>query len=94
MHDVARAAALRSGWQERGRAGGRETGAVTDVEVGMVAEDAVRKEFAEPGVRPTVDDELGDEVEIGARIHIVGDASADDRKDGGGAFAPFVQPRE
>ena len=57
-------------------------------------ENAIRQEVAEPGLRPSVDDELRDEMEIGAWVDVVGDARRDDREDARGALAAEIEPRE
>ncbi len=43
---------------------------------------------------PALDDELGDEVEVGARVDVVRDAGGDDGEDRGGALAADVEPGE
>jgi len=57
-------------------------------------DDAIGQKVAQLRLRPAVDDELGDQVKIGARIDVVRDASGDDAQDGSGAFATEIEPGE
>ena len=43
---------------------------------------AIWQELAQLGVRPPVDDERSDQVEVRARIDALGDAGGDDGQDG------------
>ncbi len=78
-----------SGVHERGQRVG-----VADVEVGVSGEDAIGQEVAQLRLRPIVNDELGDQVQVGARIDVVRDASGDDGEDGCGALSAEVEPGE
>ncbi len=60
----------------------------------MSREHAIGQEVAEIFLREAVHDELGHEVQIGARIDIVRDAGGDDAEDGRGALAADIAPRE
>jgi hypothetical protein len=39
-----------------------------------------------------MDKELGHDMEIGARVYVMGNAGADERQDGGGPLAALVEP--
>ena len=56
----------------------------------MKLSDAVGEQLAEAGVGKTVDNELGHDMQVGARVDAMRDARADDREDRGGAFAPEI----
>lgn len=56
--------------------------------------DPIWKQIAEPFLRKSVHDELGEEMQVGAWIEIVRDAGGDDAEDGCGAFAADVEPGE
>jgi len=60
----------------------------------MSREHAIGQEVAEIFLREAVHDELGYEVQIGARIDLVSDACGDDAEDSCGALATDVAPRE
>jgi hypothetical protein len=75
--------------------GGGERGVIANVDVGMLREDPIGEESAQPALGPTGDDELGDDVEVGSRIDVVRDARPDDREDGGGRIGiakPITRP--
>ncbi len=67
---------------------------VADEERWLEREDAIGEELVEAGVSPTVDDELGDGVEVGARIDVVRDARRDDGEDARGTHRALVAPGE
>jgi hypothetical protein len=58
------------------------------------SEHAIGQEVAELFLRESVHDELGHEVQVGARIDLMSDAGGDDAKDGSGALAANVEPGE
>jgi hypothetical protein len=60
----------------------------------MFAHDAIGQQVAELRVGPSLEDELHDEVQIGARLDVVRDARGDDREDVRRALAADVAPRE
>jgi hypothetical protein len=62
--------------------------------LGVSGEHAIWEEFAELALRPALQDEFGDEVQVGARINVVRDARGDDTQDRRGAFSTFVHPSE
>lgn len=68
--------------------------ALTDEEVRVRIEDAIGEQLTKPLLRPALNDEARDEMEVGARVDVVSDACGDDREDGGGALAAEVEPRE
>jgi hypothetical protein len=57
-------------------------------------QDPIREQLAELGLRPALDDEPGDEMQIRTRVDVVRDAGRDDREDGRGALAADVEPGE
>src|SRR3970040_999773 len=63
-------------------------------ELGVFAADAIEQQGAESRVRPSFEDELHDEVQIGAWLDVVRDARRDDREDVRGALAADISPRE
>jgi hypothetical protein len=67
---------------------------LADEELRVRREHLVRQELAQPSVRPAFDDPTRDEVEVGARVHVVGDRRREDREDARRALAPRVSPRE
>ena len=67
--------------------------AIADEELRVRDENAIGQELAELRVWPSVDDELRDEMEIGAWVDVVGDARRDDGEDACGALAADVEPR-
>ena len=56
----------------------------------MSFDDAVGQELAKAGLRPAVDDELRDGVQVGARVDLLRDAGAEDREDRRGALAAEI----
>ncbi len=58
----------------------------------MSAAHPVGQQIAEFRLRPAVHDELGDEMEVGARIDVVRDAARDNRQDRGRSLATDVEP--
>lgn len=60
----------------------------------MVGDDPIGQEIAQLFLRPALNDELRDEVQVGARVHVVRDARGDDRQDGGDPLAAIVEPGE
>lgn len=56
--------------------------------------DAIRQQVAELGVRPSLDDEPRDKMQVGARVDLVRNAGGDHRENGSGAFAAVVEPGE
>jgi hypothetical protein len=60
----------------------------------MRGEHAIGQQLAELFLRPTVYDELGHEMQVGARIDVVRDASCDDAEDRPGALAAAIEPGE
>ena len=76
----------------RSRVGQRER--IADEELGVSGEHAIGQEIAEIFLREAVHDELGHEVQIGARIDLVSDAGGDDAEDSCGALATDVAPGE
>ena len=61
-------------------------------ELAMLLDDSIGEQVSELGLGPSVDDEPGDEVEIGSRVDVVCDAGSDDGQDVGGALAAEVLP--
>ena len=55
---------------------------------------AVWQKFAQLGVRPPVDDERDDQVEVRARVEAVGDAGGDDGQDGRSPHSAEIFPGE
>jgi hypothetical protein len=62
--------------------------------VGVREQDLVGEQVAKPAVRPALDEEARDQVQIGARVDVVRDAGRDHGEDIGGAFAIDVKPGE
>lgn len=60
----------------------------------MSESDAIGEQVAEIFLRSTMDDELGDEVQVGSRIEVVRDTGSDDREDRGSALATRIEPGE
>ncbi len=60
----------------------------------MGGKDAVWKEIADLRLRPAVDDELGDDVQVGSGTDFVSDAGREDGEDGGGTLAADIEPGE
>jgi len=56
--------------------------------------EAVREQLAQLGVRPAVDDERHDKVEVGTRVDAVGDTGRDDGQDARSPLTAEVVPRE
>lgn len=63
-------------------------------ELGVREHDPIGQQVAELGVRPALNDESGDQVQVGARVDVMRDAGGDDGEDGSGAFAADVEPGE
>src|SRR5258708_39209697 len=53
----------------------------------MRGEDSIREEFAKLGLGPAIDDEIGEQVEVGPRIDLMRDAACNNGEDGCGALA-------
>jgi hypothetical protein len=60
----------------------------------MGDEHSVWQEVAQPALRPTMDNELGHEMQVRARVDVVRDAGGDDGEDGAGALTAEVEPGE
>lgn len=60
----------------------------------MVLEHAIGQEIAKLGLRPSVNDELGDEMNVCARVDLMRDARRDDAQDRRGTLAALIEPRE
>jgi len=60
----------------------------------MRGEDAIGKEVANVRLRPSVDDESRDEMQVGARVDVVRNGGRDDREDVRGALSAVVEPGE
>ena len=69
-----------------GSVAGRKRGGLTGSELRVQGDDPIRRELAEPTLRPASDDKARDQMEIGTRVDVVLDAGRDDRQDGGGAM--------
>jgi hypothetical protein len=57
----------------------------------MRGEDSIREEeFAKLGLGPAIDDEIGEQVEVGPRMHLMRDAACNNGEDGCGALAERI----
>jgi hypothetical protein len=76
------------------RLGRRRQQWIADVKLRMRGEDTIGEQIADVCLRPAVHDAPRDEMEIGARVHVVRDRGCDDREDVRGAFPSVVEPSE
>lgn len=67
---------------------------VADEELRMSVEHAVRQQVAQARLRPAIDDASDDEMEVGARIHIVRDRRCDHGEDLRRTMTALIAPRE
>jgi hypothetical protein len=60
----------------------------------MRGDDPIGQELAQLSLRPAAHEQPRHQVEVGARVDVVGDAGCDDRQGGRGALAADVEPGE
>ena len=60
------------------------------MKLGMLCQDSIGQEIARACLRPAVDDELRHEMEVSARIDLMGNTRGDDRQDCGGPLTADV----